>query len=75
MQPARSLGIGQLQIEQHQIQVGVPFKLRQRLGDVAGLEQLQLREAVGDQQCEPFAVEGVISTSSNFIRENRNLSE
>ena len=37
----------------------MPFDLRQRLGDVAGLEQLQLREAPGDQQCEPFAVEGV----------------
>jgi hypothetical protein len=33
--------------------------LRQRLGDVAGLKQLQPWKAPGDQQCKPFAVEGV----------------
>jgi hypothetical protein len=37
----------------------MPLELSQRVGDVAGLQQLQLREALSDQQCEPFAVEGV----------------
>jgi hypothetical protein len=37
----------------------MPVELRQRPGDVAGLKQLQRREASRDQQGEPLAVEGV----------------
>jgi hypothetical protein len=41
-QSARSIPIGELQVEKDQADVGMPFEQRQRLADVSRLEQLQL---------------------------------
>ena len=53
----------------------MPFDLCERLGHVAGLKQLQLRDTLADQQCEPFAVEGLGFYQQQLHPREENRSE